>query len=228
MPKQNGFFRALCLLLLLMYLQSTLIVSGVLAQGMDCGYDSASPDLEHARQSFKALNYLCAEQEINDLLNNPNIDLELKANAHVLMAAVYYAKVRDTREKEKAVVDEFARAFRAYQDWQGDLDIKSSEFAAMMEKAKLMVEDEVAAKAAEPVVEEKPQEVPAVQEQKKGKPLYTKWWAIVLGVGLVAGVVALAGGGGGGASDNTLPDFPDTPTKQTPAEKTGQVDETGK
>ncbi len=227
MPKQNGIFRALCLLLLLMYLQSTLIVSGVLAQGLDCGYGPAGPDLEHARQSFKALNYQCAEQEINDLLNNPNIDLELKANAHVLMAAVYYAKVRDTREKEKAVVDEFARAFRAYQDWQGDLDIKSSEFAAMMEKAKLMVEDEVAAKAAEPVVEEKPKEVPAVQEQKKGKPLYTKWWAIVLGVGLVAGVVALAGGGGGG-TDNTLPDFPDTPTKQSPDSQSQPADETGK
>lgn len=52
---------------------------------------------------------------------------------------------------------------------------------------------------------------------EKSKPWYSKWWAIALGVGLVAGAVVVATGGGGDDGGNggvvvdTLPSFPDPP-----------------
>lgn len=208
---RRKYFRSIIVIAILAYIQ-TLIPIGALAQVNDCGYDPANPDLEHARQSFRQINYNCAEQELKDLLAKEDIDLEVKANAHVLLAAVYYTIMRDAQEKEQKVVEQFAEAFRVYQNWSGDLDIKSSRFEELMEKAKTMVEEEEA-KAEEAPVEEPPAKM-------KKKPWYTKWWAIALGVGVVAVVVVAASGGGGdgGGTAGPLPDFPDTPTKDKPVE----------
>jgi len=217
MRKKLKFFRITIIFLIFAYLQ-TIIPAGIaLAEVNDCGYDSTAPDLEHARQSFKQINYRCAEQELNDLLSQEDLNIELKANAHVLLAAVYYTILRDATEKEQMVVDQFAEAFRSYQDWSGDLDIKSSKFAALMETAKGLVEEE----KAEPK-ETKSPVVPTEEKQVKKKAWYTQWWAIALGVGVIAGVAVAAGGGssdGGGTA--VLADFPDTPSKLTADDNSG-------
>jgi len=216
MKSKQRFYRFTITVLILAYLQ-TLIPIGALAEVNECGYDPANPDLEHARQSFRQINYNCAEQELKDLLAKPDLDLEEKANAHVLLAAVYYTIMRDAQEKENKVIEQFAEAFRAYQDWSGDLDIKSSRFAELMEKAKTMVGEEET-KAEEPVPV-----TPAKEQQIKKKPWYTKWWAIALGVGVVAGVaVAVGGGGSSDGGGGTLPDFPDPPAKDKSGQSPGK------
>ncbi|MDD4052720.1 MAG: hypothetical protein PHR28_12590, partial [candidate division Zixibacteria bacterium] len=201
------------------------------------------PTLESARISFKSLNYRCAEQEIEDVLKISSLTIEEKADAHILLAAVYFAMLKNDTEKRDRVIDQFKEAFKAYREWKGELDISSTEFIDMMKQAQEQVDKEAAAAppttTAPPAVTEAPKETttPVVTEQPKdttktmaiapaaeekaaegkSKPLYTKWWAIVLGVGLVAGAVALAGGGGGdngggGTVLDTLPNFPDHPS----------------
>jgi len=198
----------------------------------ECSYDRANPSLDNARISFKSLDYKCAEEEINDFLKLESIPIEQRADAHVLLAAVYYAKSKNDSEKRNLVVDQFKAAFRAYRAWRGELDITSTEFIEMMNAAKALVDEEAAKKPAPvvPPVEEKPAvakpevtkpEVtkPQAAEPAKteGKAWYKKWWAIGLGVGVVAlAAVALGGGGddgggGGGGTTDSLPGPPRPP-----------------
>ena len=111
-------------------------------QTTECVYDSDAPSIEHARTSFKSLNYKCAEKEIIDFINKDTISLNSRADAHVLLAAIYYGMLKDSQGKKEKVVDQFKQAFRAFKDWQGELDIRSSEFKAMMDEAKTQVEEE--------------------------------------------------------------------------------------
>ena len=237
MPKSNQFIRAVAVAALACFLQASVLPSISSAQTPQCSYDRAKPTLESARISFKSLNYRCAEQEIQDVLTNPALSIEDKADAHILLAAVYFAMLKNDTEKRDRVIDQFKEAFKAYREWKGELDISSTEFIDMMKQAQEQVDKEAA--TAPPTTTEAPKETttPVVTEQPKdtaktiaiapateekaaeggGKPLYTKWWAIVLGIGLVAGAVALAGGGGGdnGGGDgvlDTLPNFPDHPS----------------
>ena len=112
------------------------------AQLPQCGYDRKSPSLIHARESFKSLNYVCAELELRDLLIQEDLNLMTKADAHVLMAAVYYAMFQDKDEKRAKTRDQFKEAFRTYRDWKGELDIDSEDFQSLMREARLQVEDE--------------------------------------------------------------------------------------
>jgi hypothetical protein len=246
MPKNNQFIRIVAVLALACFLQAGVLPSIGSAQTPQCPYDRAKPTLESARISFKSLNYRCAEQEIEDVLKNPALSIEEKADAHVLLAAVYFAMLKNDTEKRDRVINQFKEAFKAYREWKGELDISSTEFIDMMKQAQDQVDKEATAappatattttptEAAKPttdiekpVVAEQPKDTtrttaiaPATQAEtakEGGKPFYTKWWAILLGVGLVAGAVALAGGGGGdggggGGTLDTLPDFPDPPS----------------
>jgi hypothetical protein len=192
----------------------TLILPELLcAQVANCGYDEANPSVENARKNFKITNYPCAEEELNLLLADKSLDLKDRADAHVLMASVYYAMMRDDGEKSRKVTEQFVEAFKAFRTWKGDVDIKSPEFLSMMEKARELVAKQNDAKKA--AVDKIPEaELPSVSSD--GKPWYKKWWAIGLGVGVVA-VVAIAVGGGGSEEtppeDPTLPGFPGTPTR---------------
>ncbi len=209
MHKKVLLFRFSMTVVLISYLIVTILPIGVLAQeSISCPYDKDAPSLEHARQTFKGLNYNCAEMEINDLLKDESLSLEDKANAHVLMAAVYYAKLKDVKEKRNKVIEQFAKAFRSYADWSGDLDIKSTEFLSMMEHAKSLVGTEIKAPDLDTLVA-----IPTIDTGEK-KAWYTQWWAIGLGVGIVAGAVVLLGGGGDEPPpDTTLATFPRPPTK---------------
>jgi hypothetical protein len=212
----NSVFRVTGIILLTCFLHMIIFPGLSTAQAPECPYDRANPSLDHARISFKSLDYRCAEQEIEDFLKLTDISTEERADAHVLLAAVYYAKSKNEGEKRELVIEQFKEAFRAYREWRGELDISSSEFIDMMNEAKKQVDQEEEEEViAEPVIEEK---TPTTTTYEEKKPWYTKWWAIGLGVGLVAGAVVVLGGGGdddggdgGGAVTDTLPGFPTTP-----------------
>ncbi len=240
MPKNSHFFRAVSMAVLVCFLHLTVLPSILSAQTLQCPYDRAKPSLESARIAFKSLNYRCAEQELQDLLKNPALTIEDKADAHVLLAAVYYAMLQNDTEKRNRVIEQFKAAFMAYREWKGELDISSTEFFDMMKQAQDQVDKEATAappttttttpptatETTTPAAKEQPQDTAKTtaviqpSEEKAGgggKPFYTKWWAIALGIGLVAGAVALGGGGGsddggGGGPLDTLPNFPDPPT----------------
>ncbi|MFH1700108.1 MAG: hypothetical protein ABIE07_05930 [Candidatus Zixiibacteriota bacterium] len=224
MRKNSLIYRAVIYSLIVCFLQMIVAPSLVAAEPVNCPYDKTNPSLDNARISFKSLNYDCAEQEILDYLKGEQLSIEQKADAHVLLAAVYYAKLKNDKDKKARVIEQFKAAFESYRDWRGELDISSTEFIEMMNEAKILV-DEEADKEPLPVIEkitsEPALETPAVIETgdgiKKAKPWYTKWWAIGLGVGVVAAVVVAASGGGGGDAepvDNTLPGFPDPPASK--------------
>ncbi|UCD94407.1 MAG: hypothetical protein JSU69_11700 [Candidatus Zixiibacteriota bacterium] len=219
MTKRRNLLQTTSVILLFVYLHSVILPGLAFGQQAECEYDRDNPTLESARKNFLALNYHCAEQEINDFLAVEGISIEERADGHVLLAEVYYARGRDVSEKKEKVIAQFVAAFEAYREWRGELNIKSPEFMAMMKEAQDLVDKQAAEEAA--AVEEKPEEVVPAEvpkkEEKKKKPWYTKWWAIGLGVGVVVGgAVLLAGGGGddGGPIDQTLPDFPPPPTKR--------------
>jgi len=210
---------------LVCFLQMIALPAAVWGQAGECPYDRANPSLEDARISFKTLNYRCAEQEILDYLDKDDLTIEQRADAHVLLAAVYYAKSKNEGEKKRLVVNQFKEAFRAYRDWRGELDITSSEFIEMMNEAKALVDQEEEQQLQEepviPPAEEEEEEEPVYAKPTIGekKPWYKQWWAVALGVGVVAGAVVLAAGGGGddggdgddGTVIDTLPGPPNPP-----------------
>jgi hypothetical protein len=224
MAKGNKLIRITAIILLAAFMHMSLAPASLFAQS-DCPYDKANPTLENARISFKTLNYKCAEAEVQDFLAKPDISLEDRASAHVLLAAVYYAKLKDESEKREQVIQQFKKAFESYREWEGELDITSSRFIDLMKEAQQLVDEEAKEEEeeqpAEPVIvtpeEEKPEPTPAYVDTgvKESKPWYKKWWAIGLGVGIVAGAVVLLAGGGdddeGTTPDGALPDFPDRP-----------------
>lgn len=213
----NPGFRIMGILTLVCFAQMVVLPAASWGQTGGCPYDRANPSLENARISFKSLDYVCAEQEILDYLNIAGLTIEQKADAHVLLAAVYYAKSKNDTEKKKLVVNQFKEAFRAYRDWRGELDITSTEFIEMMNEAKRLVDEEERQEeaAGEPVIV--PEEEPVVTEPavSEARPWYKKWWAIALGVGVVAGAVILATGGGEDEEEpaviDTLPGPPPPP-----------------
>ncbi|PKK85001.1 MAG: hypothetical protein CVT49_00220 [candidate division Zixibacteria bacterium HGW-Zixibacteria-1] len=225
MIKKHHVFRTTSVLMLLVYLQTFVLSGAVFGQDSECSYEPGNPTLDSARKSFLALNYKCAEEELNALLALDTMSIEEKANAHVLLAEVYYAKVRNDSEKRDKVMEQFVAAFNSYREWRGELNIKSPEFMAMMKEAQAQVDQEKAdVKAADEKAAHEAAVVaePPKKEEGKKKAWYTQWWAIALGVGVVAGAVVLAGGGGddGGTPPATeLPDFPPPPAKDAPAGK---------
>lgn len=126
---------------LLIFVIPAIIVLGVGAStfGQTCDFDKSNPSIESARRSFKTLQYKCSELELLMLLKKESLTLESKCEAHILMAAVYFAMLDDESNKKTKVIEQFVSAFKAYQDWQGELDINSDDFRALMKEAKGMV-----------------------------------------------------------------------------------------
>ncbi len=123
------------------FIMAMVIVSGagMTSFAQTCDFDRSNPSIESARRSFKTLQYNCAELELSMLLQKANLTLEDKCEAHVLMAAVYYAMLDDKSKKRTKTIEQFVLAFESYQEWQGELDINSDDFRALMEEAKGMV-----------------------------------------------------------------------------------------
>jgi hypothetical protein len=214
MPKQNRIFRLVTVSLLMIFLHSVMLPVIVLGQATDCQFDRSKPSLDNARKNFLALNYDCAEEEINALLNSEGLNTQIKADAHVLLAEVYYAKVRNDSEKKEKVVEQFVAAFKAYRDWRGELNITSPEFMNMMKEAQDMV-DQGKTEPEEVKIEVPEEETPKQPTEKKKGAWYKQWWAIGLGVGVVVGgVILIASGGSEDTSADTLASFPPPPTSK--------------
>jgi len=221
MFKRAGLLQAVAVLALIAFVQALVLPQMAEAQTTDCPFDKENPSIDNARYNFKITNYDCAELELQALLAKPDLDLQDKADAHVLLASVYYAKIRNDEEKRNVVVEELVSAFTAFRNWRGDLDISSPEFLAMMEEAQALVDQKADAEGeAAGQIEGQEDEAPVTvikPEKKKKGAWYKQWWAIGLGVGLVATTVVLVAGGGGDEpvpEDNTLPGFPDPPAKR--------------
>ena len=225
MIKRAGLLRTVVILALLVYLQALVLPEIVQAQSADCPFDRANPTVENARYNFKITNYDCAEAELKALLADEALDLQIKADAHILLASVYYAKIRDDEQKRNMVIEQFVAAFKAFRAWKGDLDVQSQEFLDLMEEAQTLVDQqEDTGEVGEAEVSEQVEErdvdgapVTVIKEDKKKGPWYKQWWAIGLGVGLVATAVVVVAGGGGDEGEEPgepLPDFPDPPAKR--------------
>jgi hypothetical protein len=220
------FIRGVAALTLAVFVQSLVLPALVQAQTAPCTFNKEKPSLDNARLNFRITNYACAEEELQALLAIDTLNLQSKADAHVLLAAVFYAKVRNSEEKRNRVMEQFVAAFKAFRDWRGELDIKSPEFAQMLSEAQTQVDREAQApqqpsvsqadttkadtlKAAPPVIVQKE------TAPKAKKAWYKQWWAIGLGVGVVVVAVAVLAGGGGSGDETTpaepLPNFPPTP-----------------
>jgi hypothetical protein len=193
-------YRAFVYSLLVCLLQMMLAPTLLTAQSIECMHDKSNPTIDNARSSFKSLNYDCAEQEILGYLLKERLTGEQKADAHIFLATVYYLKLKNENGEKERVIEQFRAAFQSKQDWRGELEVNSTEFIAMMNEAKELTNEE------------------AEEEEtlKKSKPWYTKWWAIGLGVGIVAAVVVAASSGGDDEEpvDNTLPGFPNPPASK--------------
>ncbi len=216
MHRSNRMLKALSVVVLSLFVQSLILPSLADAQA-PCTYDKTKPTISSARYNFKITNYACAEQELQDLLAIDTLDMETRAAAHVLLAEVYYAKVRNEDEKKTRVMEQFVKAFESYLEWRGEVNIQSPEFLEMMEQAKAKVEAEQQQAAAEEEQEPAPPVLAQRESEKGGSPWYKKWYVWGIGAAVVAGVAVAAGGGGGdddGGGDGPLPGFPPPPAKR--------------
>ncbi|MBD3299388.1 MAG: hypothetical protein GF341_12075 [candidate division Zixibacteria bacterium] len=196
-------------IIVLVYLWTMIQSSTGLAQTVDCSFDEANPSIDNARTSFQIFDFQCAEAELQAVLQQESLSVEEKANAHMLLAAVYYEMFQDESERRAKILDQFKEAFTSYREWRGELDIQSPEFRELMEEARAAVEEE-RDESEPPVIAREPV---ASSDQSDGGS--KKWLLIGLGAAVVVGGVALAAGGGGGDGNGgggtTLPDFPNHP-----------------
>lgn len=185
----------------------------------ECMFDTEAPTVLSARASFRAADYACAEKELTALLSEERLGRGTRANAHMLLAEVYFESTDDAAVRRQKVREQFVKGLQASPGWAGSFDVTNSSFLSIYNDAREMVDyinrtapesampqsDTIITAAAEPVTTE------------HGKPWYRKWWALGSGVGIVAlGAVLLVGGGssadgGGTVETDTLPDFPPPP-----------------
>jgi len=205
--------RRLAAVLTFAYLWSLLFAQVQSVRAADCSYDTSNPSIGSARTSFQIFDFECAEKELLDVLKKKDLGMEDRANAHMLLAAVYYEMFQGETHRRQKILEQFEEAFTAYRNWKGTLDIQSPEFRELMEEARASVESQQKQEEPEqPVISRNPTGTTAQKGSSK------KWLLIGLGAVVVVGGVALAAGGGGGGNGDgggngttALPDFPDPP-----------------
>lgn len=203
------------IVVLMSYVFAALMPSGLMAQTSDCPYDRKSPSLSHARASFQEFDFACAEREVNDLLKVSSLDAGTKADAHALLAAIYFQSLPDNQNRREKVIEEFRRTYALRPNWNGQPDVQTPAFRQLMAEAKRQVEQlSQKDKPAPPptTAQTKPQPVEPQTQTKRGS---NKTWMYVAAGAVVAGVAVLAlggGGGDGGGGGTTLPGFPPHPS----------------
>ncbi len=228
--RMSDLFRRIISLLLLAAVALSMVapvpVSARITSDTDCAYDPATPEVEHARESFRSGNHTCARLELMCLLGLDILEGREKADAHALMAAVEYATTFDRKERRQRTRLQFLEAFKAFRYWRGQMEIPEYEFRNIMKDAREVMEwvysraeeaepTEIIEEPAAQVVTEPP--IAAVAEKKK--PWYQRWWALGSGVGLVVMAVSVLGSAGAdevvvevpSPAVDTLADFPSPP-----------------
>lgn len=168
MVMSNSLSRLGVLLLIAVFLNVTLLPGMAASKEPDCEYDKKKPSYVHAQKVFDLGDYRCVEEELNALINDKKTSLEDRAAARLLLVKVYNAMIHKDLSKP---VEKPA--------------------AEPVEKPTVPAKDTVVAK--QPAAEAQPW---TFESKSGGKPWYKKWWAMALGVGVVATVAAVAGGGG--------------------------------
>jgi hypothetical protein len=183
----------------------------------DCGYDRDNPTLAGARQTYQLFfNFACAEQELLDLLKRDNLTLHEKAEAHALLAIVYYLSSPNDPQRADKVREELKSAIRLDTAWTGaDEQSTGPEFDALVTEARQMVAREDLGKDRSRDTEQPGK----LDSDRLTGPAEKKWhdrWAVrIAGVAVLGGLVFLAtSGGGGGGDDDPLPGFPPHPKKR--------------
>lgn len=168
MVKSKGVSRIGVLLLVAVFLNAILMPGMAASKEPDCDFDKKKPALVHAQEIYDSGDFRCAEVELNALIKDKETNLEDRAAARILLVKVYNAMIHEDLNKpvEQPAVEP-------------------------VEKAAPPAKDTVIEKQAAAVVQS-----PAFEPKSGGKPWYKKWWAMTLGVGVVAAVAVAAGGGG--------------------------------
>lgn len=214
---RHNFGRLIAVAVLTAYLSAALWPDWALAQTPECAYDRKSPSLAHARSSFQEFDFVCAEREVNDLLKLSSLDAGTQADAHALLAAIYFQSLPDNQNRREKVIESFRRTYSLRPNWNGQPDVQTPAFRELMAEAKRQVEQlrqKEKPAAPPPTTPGKPAPAPTESKtQAKGGGSKT-WIYVALGAAAV-GVAALALGGGGGGGGNggggDLPDFPPPP-----------------
>ena len=198
------------------YVCMLLAPSQLMAQSEYCIYDRKAPTVESARESFLNKDYECARWELGDLLVQKKIKPEIRADALVLLAQVNYMMIEDKQEKRSTVRKNLITAFRTYPEWDGELEIRNTEFFNLLNDSR-----DIARRLGTipPDVFEEEEGITgeAFKEPEK-KAWYKKWWVFGSGVGVMALAVVLITGGKDKTEEkavlDTLPDFPPSPGNQ--------------
>ncbi len=195
----------------------------LLAQDSECTYSETTPSIQSARTTFRAAGLNCAEKELNELLALQNISRQEKADAHLLLASVYFIKEPDANARRHRVKKELVAMYMADRRWQGQLEIVSSEFRTLLKDAREMANwryqqspeltDEYSIDSLQVALADSTRFEYENLENKK--PWYTKWWALSSGVGLVIVAATVISSAEEVVPPpipvDTLPDFPSTP-----------------
>ncbi len=191
-----------------------MISLGILsADEVSCDFNADNPRVLHAKMYFTGGQYACAEQELIALLERPDINRHAAADAHMLLAAVYFQTTDAEGARRQKTREQFILGLRADRKWSGNLAVSSAEFITIFNDARELVEwlykESPELFASDSVTEEQVAEAVA-----KKKPWYKRWWALASGIGVavLAGAIILGGGNDGNTTPaDTLPDFPPTP-----------------
>ena len=167
MVKSKGLSRLGVVLLIAVFLNATLIQGVAASEEPDCEFDKKKPSLVHATIIFNGGDNHCAGMELDALIKDKNTNLEDRAAARVLLVKVYNAMIHEDLSKP-------------------------------IEGSETKPSEKPTAPAKDAVVEKQPEvqtKTTAFESDSARKPWYKKWWAMALGVGVVATVAAVAGGG---------------------------------
>lgn len=213
---KTAFGRCLICVLVTSYVWASVAPDGALAQTAECNYDRKAPSLKSARGSFQEFDFACAERELTDLLKAPNLDAGVQADAHALLAAIYFQTLPDNKSRREKVIEEFRRTYSLRPEWNGRPDIQTPAFRDLMTEAKRQVDQlRQKDKPAPPPTTTAPKPTPAVTAESKpaSKGGSKKTWVYVAIGAAAAGVavIALGGGGGGSNGGSNLPNFPPPP-----------------
>lgn len=219
----QSYHKSVKLILLLLCVWVVIYPGLLLAQESTCEYLSDRPALENARRVFRSADLECAEMELKELLATEGISRKTKADARLLLASIYFVGEADDTSRRTKVKQELVAVFIADRHWQGELEIRSSEFRKILADAREMAEWRY--RNSPELQHEYEQQLLDTtliasrtgydsQSGKKDKKWYTKWWAVGSGVGIIAMVAILMNGSDNSTNPipaDTLPPFPDTP-----------------
>ncbi len=211
MKRETGIFRSTAWAVVLLLMGSLVLPEPLLAQEVDCIYDTAAPSVESARRAFNQAYLQCAKKELLDLLESPLAPVSEQANAHILLGTIYYIELQGEGDRlREAVFEQLLQAFRVFPACLGELPISAPDLTVWRDEARETAAEERRLEQ-ERAEAARRDSLFALSEKKTGRKKL--WLYVAGGVALAAvTVLALSGGGDdGGQTGWSIPDYPDPP-----------------